>query len=480
MLTFDHVTYSYPNGSAPAVRDISLRVAPGELVLCTGPSGCGKSTLIRLANGLCPHFFRGSLLGEVRVNGLATTAADLHAVARSVGTLFQDPENQFFALTVEDELAFTHEWRGTVPEVTLGRVAAAAAAFGLDDLMGASILELSEGQKQKVALAAIISLGPAAIILDEPSANLDPEATIALAEELRRLKEGGMAILVVDHRLYWLAEVADRVLVMHEGQIVAEGGFDMLRDDELRRSRGLRADRIRDPRPTLPRADGVNGTLKAQGLCFAHPDGPPLFEDASFALPPGITGLIGDNGTGKTTLARLLTGLNRLRAGELRLHGRPLTPNDLLRRTSIVLQNTDHQLHMHTVRSELAMSVAPLGQVRKADLDGRVDHLLGLFNLGHLAHRHPQSLSGGEKQRLVIACGMAKNPEILILDEPTSGLDGRNMALVAESIRTAADRGTVVLLISHDLELIDLTCDTALHLPLCGANPKETPCLQPT
>lgn len=479
MLSFNDVTYSYPGTPHLAVRDISLRVEPGELVLCTGPSGCGKSTLIRLANGLCPHFFRGSLQGEVRVNGQATTATDLHGLAHSVGTLFQDPENQFFALTVEDELAFTHEWRGTAPEITLHRVGAAAATFGLDGLMGASILELSEGQKQKVALAAIISLGPSIIILDEPSANLDPEATAALADELRRLKEAGMAILVVDHRLYWLAEVADRVLVMGEGRIVAEGGFDLLRDDDFRRSHGLRADRVRDPRPVLPKAGGMHGALQAQGLCFAHTDGPHLFQDASFALPPGITGIIGDNGTGKTTLARLLTGLNRLKAGELHLHGQPLTPKDLLRRASIVLQNTDHQLHMHSVRSELAISVAPMGLGAKADTEVRVDELLDLFNIGHLGHRHPQSLSGGEKQRLVIACGMAKKPEILILDEPTSGLDGRNMVLVAQSIRTAANRGAVVLLISHDLELLDLTCDTALHLPLCGANPKENACLHP-
>lgn len=479
MLTFEQVTYAYPGASAPAVRDISLTVAPGELVLCTGPSGCGKSTLIRLANGLCPHFFHGSLTGEVQVQETPTTATDLHDLARHVGTLFQDPENQFFALTVEDELAFSHEWRGTPADVTLDRVRSASRAFGLDDLMGASILDLSEGQKQKVALASIISLGPGVIILDEPSANLDPEATAALARELERLKAQGMAILVVDHRLYWLADVADRVLVMGEGRIVAEGGLDILRDDEFRQSRGLRAQQVPDPRRTLART-GPEGVLRATGLCFAHLNGPSLFQDASFALPPGVTGVIGDNGAGKTTLARLLTGLNRLQAGELRLHGQTLRPEELLRRASIVLQNTDHQLHMHTVRSELAMSVAPLGRTAATDVDARVNELLGLFNLTHLAARHPQSLSGGEKQRLVIACGMAKKPEILILDEPTSGLDGRNMALVAQSIRTAADQGAVVLLISHDLELMALTCDTALCLPLCATNPKETSCSHPS
>lgn len=465
MLQFDQVTYAYPGKSEPAVSDISFTVSPGELVLCTGPSGCGKSTLVRLANGLCPHFFHGTLAGKVRVNGVATTATDLHGLACNVGTLFQDPENQFFALSVEDELAFTHEWRGTPAQVTLDKVRSVADTFGLSELMGASILDLSEGQKQKVALATIISLGPGIIVLDEPSANLDPEATLALARELSRLKEQGMAILVVDHRLYWLMDVADRVLVMDEGRLVAQGELDLLRDDDFRQTWGLRACQVADPRQNLPRT-GPDGVLQVTDLCFAHPNGPSLFEDASLALPLGVTGLFGDNGVGKTTLARLLTGLNPMQSGKLFLHRQIVQPKELLRRTSIVLQNTDHQLHMHTVRGELAMSLNPLSKKSATTIHNKVEELLALFNLTHLGGRHPQSLSGGEKQRLVIACAMAKNPEILILDEPTSGLDGRNMALVAKSIGLAAEQGAVVLLISHDLELMAQTCDAALHLPL--------------
>ena len=464
MLVFDNVTYTYPNAGTPAVRDISLAVSAGEIVLCTGPSGCGKSTLIRLANGLCPHFFRGRLQGRTALAGKDTVSLTLQDISRTVGTLFQDPESQFFALTVEDELAFAHEWRGTSPDETLTRVRSSAASFGLDSIMGASVLDLSEGQKQKVALAAIISLDPAVIVLDEPSANLDPEATLALAAELRRLRDAGMAILVVDHRLYWLDGVVDRVVVMNDGRIVAQGDFDLLRDAAFREAWGLRSDRVPDPRTTLTCPANDGDALQAQGLCFAHKDGPELFRDASFSLPAGVTGLLGPNGTGKTTLARLLTGLNQIQAGKLIFRQRQMTPADILRRSSIVLQNTDHQLHMHTVRAELALAAAPYG----AESREIVAELLNRFNLSALAQRHPQSLSGGEKQRLVIACGMAKDPEVLILDEPTSGLDGLNMNLVARAIRDAANRGTVVLLISHDLELLTLTCNAALHLPLCG------------
>lgn len=491
MLCLSNVTYTYPHATEPAVRDLSLRVRPGEAVLCTGPSGCGKSTLIRLTNGLCPHYYRGRLEGDVTAGGQRTAETPLHELARMVGTLFQDPENQFFALTVGDEIAFAHEWRGSEPARTLAAVDEAARRFGIAHLLDQPIHDLSEGQKQKVALASILSLGPRAVVLDEPTANLDPEATLALADEIRVLKAAGMAVLIVDHRLYWLEGVVDRVVVMADGRIVEEGDFSILHDDALRAARGLRAARVADPRTALPDASGRGDALCVADLRYAHKHGPELYHGASFLLPRGVIGVLGDNGTGKTTLARLLTGLHRMHSGRLHLHGVPVRPDRMLRHGSIVLQNTDHQLHMKSVREEIAASIiaggagnAPPPATHPAQRGTRddqpalpdLDALLDLFNLAHLADRHPQSLSGGEKQRLVIACGMAKQPEVLILDEPTSGLDGHNMRLVADAVRAAAARGAVVLLVSHDLELLSITCDAALRLPLRGSHiPKENP-----
>lgn len=505
MISLRDVTYTYPFSRHPAVEQVSFDVAPGELVLCTGASGCGKSTVMRLVNGLCPHYFQGKLRGQVLVDGRPTAERPLHELAAVVGTLFQDPEQQFFALGVEDELAFAHEWSNRSSEETGRLIRQAAVDFGLESVLGLSVHQLSEGQKQKVGLATIMSRQPRALILDEPTANLDPESTAELAARLAVLKAAGLAILVVDHRLYWLEGVADRVLVMQGGRIREQGPFAMLKDETLRRRYGLRAAHVADPRVELPdcpqpapenqvdretRAERANAPANparqgfvARDVHFAYPGKAPLFQGADIGVPPGVTALVGDNGTGKTTLARLLTGLTKTKRGTFFLDGQPVRPADLLTAVGIVLQNADHQLHMKTVRREVEVCLELAARVMKRPrFFGRADgpalvspvfqaapaalDLLRLFALDELADRHPQSLSGGEKQRLVIACAFAKQPAVLILDEPTSGLDGENMRRIADALSGLAERGVCVLVITHDLELMALACSRALRLPL--------------
>ena len=480
MISFNHVSYRYPFQDTDAVSDLTFNVSPGSVVLVTGVSGCGKTTLMRLANGLCPHYYEGTLSGNVKIFGKDTQTS---SVSELVGTLFQDPEDQVFALNVRDEMGFALKTAGIDAKTVEKRIDDVAQRLRISELLKNSISALSEGQKQRVALAEILVTLPRALILDEPSANLDPEATARFAQELNTLKNAGYAILVVDHRLHWLKDVADEVIVMKEGRICRRGFFEILNDETLRREYGLRNAEVIDVREILPETDRHNCVLEAKGLTFdyehsnhekgiarfkklfsstvAPSDRPVLLENINFTLPIGITALIGDNGSGKTTLARLITGLNR-GEGELFVRGRLMPSNELLKHAGLVLQNADHQLQMRSVREEIRACLFAAGQ--DAENESQIESLLDTFSLLPLADRHPQSLSGGQKQRLVIACALAKDPDILILDEPTSGLDGENMKRVAGVLNKAAANGKAVLLITHDLELLALCAQRAIRM----------------
>lgn len=482
MIKFDNVSYRYPFQKTWAVKNLDLEVLPGKVLLVTGVSGCGKTTLMRLANGLCPHYYAGEILGHVTVFGEDSQKTSVSAISDKVGTLFQDPEDQFFALNVKDEMGFALKVSGTAPSVVNERIEQVSQRLSIENLLSHSISALSEGQKQRVALGEILVSEPQALILDEPSANLDPEATDRLAQELLRLKQAGFAILVVDHRLHWLSHVADEVIVMQHGEIKERGPFAILEDAGMRKRYGLREARVEDVRNTLPEKHVPSPILKTADLTFDYEKANHhsklakfkklfkgnskntndiLLKNIHFEVGSGITALIGENGSGKTTLARLITGLN-VGTGALYLNGQQTSANQLLKHTGLVLQNADHQLQMQSVREEIHACLFAAGQSQSSE--ETIDVLLKTFSLEELADRHPQSLSGGQKQRLVIACAMAKNPDILILDEPTSGLDGANMKRVADALREQANQGKAVLLITHDLELLALCADQALRM----------------
>jgi energy-coupling factor transport system ATP-binding protein len=467
MIDLENLTYTYPFHAAPAVEQINFHAAPGTLTLVTGPGGCGKSTLARLINGLAPHYFRGRLEGRVRVCGQDSAQRTIQEISADVGTLLQDPESQFFALDVAEELGISLRWQGVGGDALRRRVRAAAARLGIASILSRQTLQLSEGQKQKVALAAILASDPQAVVLDEPSANLDPESVRDLAHLLASWRDLGKTIVVFDHRLYWLENLADYVYVMHKGRMVYHArGSDFFAESEQARSFGLRSLTLADPRATLPRLADCSGRalVEMRGISFGYGSQPLLMEDFSQGLPAGtVTGCIGPNGTGKTTLAQILCGLQRPRKGAVAIRGRVVAPKNLPRHNSLILQNTDYQLHMDSVRREMEVCsghIPPAERLRRQD--AQLDH----FGLGHLAERHPQSLSGGERQRLVLACEALREPSTLILDEPTSGLDGQNMHATARCIRNFADQGTAVLVITHDLELLREVCDFVLCFPL--------------
>lgn len=453
MIEVKNVSYTYSDSREKALNNVSFTVNDGEIVLCTGRSGCGKSTVIRVINGLCPDYYGGTLEGSVSLNGENSAEMDLTEISRRVGTLFQDPERQFFALNVEDEIAFALEWMGIDRDEIKRRLERVIKRFSLESIRNNSIAALSEGQKQKVGLAEIVALHGKNIILDEPTANLDPKSTEDLARLLLELKQEGYCIFIVDHRHYWLNSVADRVLVMSNGQIEKEGDFSILDNEKLQKEYGLRKAYVTDIRSLLKDLNPTDTeyVVKGEHVAFTYKDGKTIFKDLNFAVPEGINVLIGENGIGKTTLSRLIFGLEKLSGGKIEF--KDPKGKKPLQLGSIVLQNTDYQLNMQTVYQEVAICMTLAEGVKPQP--GKVMELLEKLDLSALSYRHPQSLSGGQKQRLVIACALAKNPQVLVLDEPTSGLDGANMQRIKNILHDYAKDGRAALVITHDLELID-------------------------
>ena len=450
MIELKNVSYAYPEAKDNALNNVSFKAHNGSVTLVTGRSGSGKTTLSRLINSLCPSYYGGTLSGEVLVDG--QKQEDLTEASLKVGTLFQDPERQFFALNVEDEIAFALEWRDLDREEIKKRVDSVIEQFDLQEIASRSINSLSEGQKQKVGLAQIIALGVKNIILDEPSANLDPESTKALATYLGKLKAQGYCIMVFDHRLYYLKEVADKVIVFDEGRVVMQGEYSILNDDAMRLKHGLRSVHVQDEREFLISKQALGKhCLEGVDLSFAYKKkSKKIFDKYNFTLNEGVSVLLGENGVGKTTLCRLIFGLEKAESGSIKLTGS--LEDTSFNNCSIVLQNQDYQLHMKTVAQEIKTTLSLAGL---DDGKEQVLKCLEQFNLHTLASRHPQSLSGGQKQRLVLACALAKKPKILILDEPTSGLDGANLHKIKKMLSDFTSSGGIAIVITHDLELMD-------------------------
>lgn len=464
----EDVSYTYPGAAQPTLRSVSLEVPAGQCVVVTGPSGCGKTTLSRLVNGLVPHVYAGEVTGRVRVGGTEVAAWTADELGVRVGSVFQNPRSQFVNLDVASEIAFGCENLGLPRAEIVERVEEAAAALGIRPLLDRSIEELSGGQKQAVILASALAMRPAVFVLDEPTASLDTVSMMRLAEVVAALKAQGKTVIVSEHRLWWLHGVADRVVLMEEGSVA--GDWDAASYGALPRAEraalGMRAWTVTEmeeemvARVEVATAASAEGSpapatgaatatgLTAEGLTVAFRRKPPVLEGLSLAVAPGrVLGIVGRNGAGKTTLLRCLSGLTRERAGSVAFDGRALAARERPGTVHLVMQEPGYQLFADSARAELRLS------------DAEADELLAAFGLAACAERHPLSLSGGERQLLAIAAGIAQGARALVLDEPTSGLDRANMERVAAALRRVAAAGAPVALVTHDYEFLCAVCD---------------------
>ena len=460
MISIDRVSFGYGDAQE-TLSQVSAAIAPGECVLLCGASGCGKTTVTKLINGLIPAFTPGCRLeGRVEVDGLDPGTTPMYELARKVGSVFQNPKSQFFNLDTDSELAFGLENEGRPPEEIRKRVSDTVDALHLQELQARNIFSLSGGQKQLLAFGSVYAMGPEIFVLDEPTANLDQDAIARLHDQIAGLKRQSRTVVIAEHRLYFLTDLIDRALYLRDGVLertFTRAQFCGLTEQE-REELGLRT--LTPAACTLPAVApaGTKEGLSVEGLTCAYRKEPPVFQALSFSARPGeVVAITGPNGVGKTTLSRCLCGLIREQAGQIQLDGRHLNRKERQRAAFCVMQDVNHQLFSDSVWGECRMSApdAP---------DSTVEGVLDNLHLLPFRERHPMSLSGGQKQRLAVATALLSEKPILIFDEPTSGLDYARMAEVSGVIRNLAQRGRIVLVVTHDQEFLQRACDRVLRL----------------
>lgn len=457
-----------------AVHDLSLTIEPGQRVLLLGASGSGKSTLMLGMAGLLGGAEDGHEAGHLAVDGARPGER-----RERIGMVLQDPDSQVILSRVGDDVAFGLE-NLSVPRTEIWpRVRSALQAVGLNLALQQDTSQLSGGQKQRLALAGVLAMNPGLILLDEPTANLDPAGVIEVRDAVAAVAEKtGATVVVVEHRTKVWLPVIDRVIVLgSDGHIVADGPPEST----------IRAERdhlvhagiwIPDAPPPQVRRQPTSTTeklLSAQQLSVGYPRGPEVSGGLDFDIESGrVTVVTGPNGTGKSTLALTLGGLLPPHGGTLAAQpGLAPTPSarqphrwrarDLLTRIASVFQDPEHQFLTATVRDELALGPRALKQP-EAEITTRSDDLMARLRLDHLADRNPYTLSGGEKRRLSVATVLMTRPSLIVLDEPTFGQDRRTWEELLQLLAEIADDGTSIVAITHDTEFSDALADQRIEL----------------
>ncbi|SMQ62878.1 ATP-binding cassette domain-containing protein [Agreia sp. VKM Ac-1783] len=466
--------WRHASRKAWAVDGLDLDIEPGQRVLLLGASGAGKSTLMHALAGVIGGDDEGEQRGELRVAGRDATNA--RGVA---GLVLQDPDSQVILARVGDDVAFGCENLGVPRDEIWRRVAEALDAVRLDLPLDHPTSALSGGQKQRLALAGVLAMQPGLILLDEPTANLDPEGVAEVRDAVARVaRTTGATLIVIEHRVEVWRDIVDRVVVLAPGGgVMADGD-----PDAVLRARGaeLSASGVwipEFPPPVAQRRVAGSGErlLDATGLGIARVRGTRIAAGIDIGLDEGrATAIVGPNGAGKSTLALTLAGLLRPAEGVVAataVLARKLKSSspiewrskDLLTRIGTVFQDPEHQFLASTVRDELAVGPRAL-ELSDREIGTRVDGLLERLRLDHLALANPFTLSGGEKRRLSVATVLATKPQLLVLDEPTFGQDSRTWSELVSLLAGLLDEGQAILAVTHDADFVAALADDEVRL----------------
>ena len=456
--------FQYSEESTPTLRKVSGNIPAGRCVVLCGGSGCGKSTLLRCVSGLIPQFYEGELTGFCRLDGQDTADLSIGEIGELAASVFQDPRSQFFTVNSSNEVAFGLENHGLPQEKIRDRVDEAFRTFHLEHLKNRNVYELSSGERQLISILSAWAMDTDIFLLDEPTANLDFAATQQLKNILLMLKKQGKTLLLSEHRLYYLADIADEYWIMANGEIkhkyTAEKAKALL-PLQLHTLclRTLDLEQItvseRPPQPeNMPQALSVSNLRYEYGRKNRA-----ILSDVNFSVcEHEIVGLVGANGCGKTTLGKLIAGLYRSTGGEISLFGKTQSPKQLQKQVLFIMQEAEFQFFTNSVLHELQY-----GHKITAEFEKKTETLLKSMDMWECRDRHPFSLSGGQMQRLTLMMAYLSDKPIVILDEPTAGQDAESLKRCAKLIREMGKEKTV-LIITHDLELIADACNRCIGL----------------
>ena len=462
-LAVDGLTFRYRSAAAPSISDLNFVAAAGDLLLIAGGSGSGKSTLLRCLNGLIPRSYGGDLSGRIAIDGQAPAGMGLAQLAQLVGTILQDPDRQIVTSYVERQVAFGPENLGWPRERIRTAVAATLERLRITHLRDRETGGLSGGERQKVALAGLLSMNPRILLLDEPLASLDPASAREALALFRELADDGRTVLLVEHRVEdALVARPARTLFLRDGRQAFLGPsqeFLALADPrEVKLPAALALAKLADAERAAEAPERpVPGDplIEFDDLQFAYGDGPLILRDVSLAVREGeVVAIMGANGAGKSTLLRHAIGLLRPRRGLVRVAGkdaRGFTVAQLARTVGYVFQSPSHMLFAPTVRAELMFGPRNIGR-DVAEVEEALPEALAQVGLAGFEDRAPLSLSLGQQKRLSIAAVLSMRPRVLVLDEPTAGQDHGSTRALMRTIGKLEGLAATVL-ITHDVDL---------------------------